>query len=1047
MEVTPNIQTVLESRYLERDAEGNIIETPEKLFRRVANHVASAEVTDAEARAEEFFQMMWNQEFMPNSPTLMNAGRRLGMLSACFVLPLDDSIEDIMDTARQIALIQRAGGGTGISLGQLRPSGAIVKSSGGSTSGPIPFLKMLSGVTDAIQQGAFRRGANMAVMPIDHPDVIEFIKLKSDLTQITNYNVSVGITDAFMTQLEEAPNSKWWFTNPHDGKGAECNMTVAEIWDLICECAHATGEPGLIFLDRIEGDNPTPHKFKVQAVNPCVAGDTPVLTQAGFRPIESLVGETVSVWNGHRWTIVTPRVTGRYQEMLKIRFSDGSTLRCTKGHKFHVRKYTRDDLEIIEAQDLEVGQNLDRFHFPVVEGGRSVDLKHAYTQGFFAGDGWQETDRGRQWIGLYGEKRELADQIEHTKNYECPSTSNRHMLEVSGLESKTFVPMEWSVPARLEWLAGLCDSDGNVQRKDPQDMPLIQITSVDRDFLMQTKQLLHTLGADASVRPMKAAGKKLMPDGKGGEKEYDTQECFRLLISPHSTWNLRQLGFRPRRIELGDDRPEPIRRYVVKVESIEEDGIADEVFCFTDPLDHKGLFGSVSTGQCGEEPLGPYESCTLGSINLAAFYDEGTEDISYVELKRVIHSAVRFLDNVVTVNKYPTPELAEAAHANRKIGLGVMGWADLLFKMRVRYDSEEALGLANELGAFIQAEAHRASRLLALERGNFPNWVGSVWQREETEMRNARCITIAPTGTISIIAGCSGGIEPIFRLAFERNVLDGKRMVEVNDVLKEQDPEAAEMLEGGHPISSISDLPNHFVTADQIDPEWHVRMQAAWQEHTDAAVSKTINLPASADVEAVNSAYRLAFETGCKGITVYRDGSRDAQPMAELKTEEFVSSPTPEKPILSPAKAPAELDARRLRQGTPFGNLHVFVTEQDGRPVEVFAQLGRAGHSAAADLEGMCRMASLWLRAGGELSDVIHQLAGIGSNHAIPQEGGPVRSLPDALARALTRYAEGEVVAQDVEPGYSPACPECGADVEFTEGCQMCSARCGWSKC
>ncbi|MEW6744078.1 MAG: adenosylcobalamin-dependent ribonucleoside-diphosphate reductase [Planctomycetota bacterium] len=563
LDLTENALTVLENRYLNRDDAGNIIETPEELFRRVARSVAEIEkrwsAREEECRAveDQYYDIMARGQFMPNSPTLMNAGRRLGMLSACFVLPLEDSIPGIMETARQIALVQRAGGGTGVDLSALRPRGSIVRSSGGTTEGPLSFLRMLSGVTDAIQQGAFRRGANMGMMRIDHPDIIGFIRTKEDLTKITNYNLSVSMTDDFMQRLRTERDAPHVVLNPLDGRegylrrdtdsadyapvkdgplkdGSAEYWSVGQLWDLITLKAWESGEPGLIFIDEVNRKNQTPHVFKIVATNPC-----------------------------------------------------------------------------------------------------------------------------------------------------------------------------------------------------------------------------------------------------------------------------------------------------------------------------------------GEQPLGPYEACNLGSINLAKFLRSGGNGVSSSAADRVdweglaekVRLAVRFLDDVVEVNSYPTPEIHAACHANRKIGLGVMGWADVLFRLGIPYDSEAALELSRRMGEFLQRTAWDSDTELAEKRGVFPNWKGSVWDVvHHRKMRNAHCITIAPTGTISIIAGCSGGIEPIFSLAFTRQVLDGKKLMEVNPIFRESlqryfegdEAKIEQVIEHAAQHGTLQglDLPDPlkqvFRTARDIAPEWHVRMQAAWQEYTDAAVSKCV---------------------------------------------------------------------------------------------------------------------------------------------------------------------------------------------------------------
>ena len=902
LRLDPNALEVLEKRYLERDDDGRIVETPSGLFRRVARAVAEAEARfglapRARREVEEAFHHILSERlFLPNSPTLMNAGRRLGMLSACFVLPLEDSIPEIMETARQIALVQRAGGGTGVDLSRLRPAGSIVRSSGGTTEGPLSFLRMLSSVTDAIQQGAFRRGANMGMMRIDHPDILAFTDLKSDLTQVTNYNLSVSMTDEFMERLAQCPDTPHEVVTPH------------------------TGQRGR--LRRVDD---------------------------AFDPID----------------------------------------------------------------DPSDSQNRE--------------------------------SSGRRAAG-------------------GPDGPN---------------------PG------------------DPSNRP----ERVSHDPAFE--------GASTPTPPASA--------GSGG--------------SADSHWTVREVW----------------ERIVRRAHATGEPGLI-----FIDEVNRANqtphAFEIRATNPCGEQPLGPYEACNLGSVNLAAFWRPATRPdpsrtesartstpdggeprsriaeaartrIDWEGLETTVRTAVRFLDDVVEINRYPTPEIHAACHANRKIGLGVMGFADLLFRLGVRYDSDDALDLARHIGRFIQRAAHDQSRRLAGERGTFPNWPGSVWERKHrTKMRNAHTTTIAPTGTISIIAGCSGGIEPIFSLAFTRQVLDGKRLREVNPVFRDalerafEDPAKIEsILEHAATHGSVHDLEELpaamreiFRTARDIAPSWHVRMQAAWQEHTDAAVSKTINLPSDAAPQAVEDAYLLAYETRCKGITVYRDGSRPVQPMAldtkesatngderpEDRVADRADTPDPD-PILRPSDEPPTaihpvdlpeiMPCVRIRQTTPFGNMHVKISVDPHAGVEreVFAQLGKGGDLANSDLEAVCRLLSLFLRCNGELERATNQLAGIGSSLSVPSKEGRIRSLADGLAHAIRKYLrakerfgleslllgkvalealeapspEGEAMSdgtkarastRDDRPEHDALfkvrCPECAAVLAFEEGCVKCHA-CGFSQC
>jgi len=731
---------VLEARYLKKDSSGRVLEAPQDLFERVASTIADVEKQYGASQqvADEwktrFFELMWSRRFMPNSPTLMNAGREMGMLSACFVLPVKDSINDIFDSIKHTALIQKAGGGTGFAFDELRPTGDFIKSSGGTTSGPISFWRAFSEATNAIQQGAFRRGANMGMMNIHHPDILKFLYAKQDLTQFTNYNISVKITNEWMDAFKTDPDGPHMVRNPRDGSEyylpreldiwkydirdlVLCSSdsvsggrfyTRREVWNIILVNAHKTGEPGVVYIDRINEDNPTPHIGRIEATNPC-----------------------------------------------------------------------------------------------------------------------------------------------------------------------------------------------------------------------------------------------------------------------------------------------------------------------------------------GEQPLLPYEACNLGSINLSEYILDSTSAEARMDwdgLREAIRLSTRFLDNVIDANQYPLPEIEAICHANRKIGLGVMGFADALHKLGIGYNTDEGVAWGEQLMRFVNDEGHQASEELARERGSFPNWEGSTWDfRFHRPMRNATVTTVAPTGTISIIADCSGGIEPLFSLAFFRNVLkgqdrSGRPMIQVSETFRRVAERHGILSEGlmeriakegtlAHFDEVPEELRKVYVCAHDIAPEWHVRMQAAFQKHCDASISKTINFPESASIEDVEAIYRMAFEMGCKGVTVYRDGCRKSQPMAladsDKKDSESsvpattqTSAPASPSGTLVPRDLPEIASGLRIRQMTPFGNMHVKITvdPKTGCESEVFAQLGKGGDLANSDLEAICRMISLWLRAGGSLKHVIHQLKDIGSSLQVATKEGKIMSLGDGLARALLKY-------------------------------------------
>jgi len=755
--LTANSIKVLERRYLKKDQNGKVEETPEELFWRVAEVISSVDknykVTESEIdkTKEEFYEMMANLEFMPNSPTLMNAGRPLGQLSACFVIPIADTMESIFTAVKDTALIHKSGGGTGFSFSRLRPKNSPVASTSGVASGPISFMKVINAATEAVKQGGTRRGANMGILRVDHPDVLEFISCKDDLRELTNFNISVAVTDTFMKAVEN--DDYYDLIDPRTKKeyylnGKPVRYKAKEIFDMIVEHAWRTGEPGMMFLD------------KMNAVNP-----------------------------------------------------------ITK-------------------------------------------------------------------VGLY-----------------------------------------------------------------------------------------------------------------------------------------------------------------------------------------------ESTNPCGEQPLLPYESCNLGSINLSKMLKVGGQlpvvsdqiplttgdrplttvmEVDWEKLETTVKKAVHFLDNVIDANNHPLPEIKENTEANRKIGLGVMGWADMLVQLRIPYNSDEAVELGGKVMGFIQEKSHQTSSEVATKRGNFPNWEKSIYGEKKIPMRNSTVTTIAPAGTISIIAGCSSGIEPLFAISYIRTVMDNTKLVEVNPFFEKEAKERGfyseelmeEVAQKGS-IQNLDEIPEDvkkiFVVSHDIAPEWHVRMQSAFQKYTDNAVSKTINLPNQATVADVETAYRLAYELGCKGVTIYRDGSREAQVLS-TKSAGPIGKEKVEEEKIAPMERPASLSGITDKIKTGYGNLYVTINSLDGKPFEVFAQIGKSGYSTMADTEAICRLISLALRSGIDVEQIIEQLIGIGGASPIYQEGGLVMSIPDAIAKVLNRHFGRNKGKNSFKDLYMEYCPDCGGKLEHDSGCLVCR-MCGFSKC
>ena len=745
IKLSENAITVLERRYLKRDKKGRVIEKPDEMLRRVARTIAAAEQiydenADVRAREEEFFTLMAGLEFLPNSPTLMNAGRELGQLSACFVLPIEDNMESIFNAVKHTALIHKSGGGTGFSFSRLRPAKDRVGSTGGVASGPISFMRAFDVATDVIKQGGTRRGANMAILSVDHPDIERFITAKQEAGVLTNFNLSVAVSDTFMDTVKNG--GEYELINPHSGEVVG-KLNAREVFDKIVTLTWKTGDPGIIFIDRINASNPTPRLGRIESTNPC-----------------------------------------------------------------------------------------------------------------------------------------------------------------------------------------------------------------------------------------------------------------------------------------------------------------------------------------GEQPLLPYESCNLGSVNLARMVKEtdGEAEIDYRKLKRTVKLAVHFLDNVIDVNKFPIPEIAEMTHKTRKIGLGVMGFADMLIKLGLPYNSEKALETGEEVMRFIDQEAHKASAELAIIRGRFPAFEGSKYDIGDTaEIRNASCTTIAPTGTLSLIAGCSSGIEPLFALSYIRNILDGTHMVEVNPyfekVAREGDfysDELVKELASGASLNSFDAIPDEvkrvFITAHDIPPEWHVKMQAVFQKYTDNAVSKTVNFPRQATEEDVAAVYRLAYEEDLKGITIYRDGSKKDQPLSTGKTTaeaEIKAEPS----VLEPRKRTKVTNGVTERVNTGCGYIYVTVNSDEHGICEVFSHLGKAGGCATAQLEATCRLISLALRSGMDAVAVVRQLKGIRCPSIAWEEGKAVLSCADAIASVLERHIDGKggngggngggvKVAADfgIIKNIAGQCPDCSSTLVYQEGCFICPG-CGYTKC
>jgi ribonucleoside-diphosphate reductase alpha chain len=750
VKLSDNARVVLEKRYLRKDDNGAVTETPEEMFFRIAENIALAESKfNADANAdiwtEKFYGVMTDLDFLPNSPTLMNAGRELQQLSACFVLPVGDSMEEIFESVKNTALIHKSGGGTGFSFSHIRPKNDMVKSTKGVSSGPLSFMRVFDVATETVKQGGTRRGANMGILNCTHPEIMDFIEIKEHDGVLSNFNISVGITKDFMEALKH--DGEYDLKNPRSGEPVG-KLKASQVFKRIVELSWKNGEPGIVFLDKINADNPTP--------------------------------------------------------------------------------------------------------------------------------------------------------------------------------------------------------------------------------------------------------------------------------------------------QLGD---------------------------------------MESTNPCGEQPLLPYESCNLGSINLAHMITEtnGVKEINYLKLGNTIRTAVRFLDNVIEMNSYPLPQIDKTTKGNRKIGLGVMGFADLLIELGIPYNSPAAANTAEQVMKFIDEEGRRVSAFLAQERGVFPNFKGSIYDREGgLRVRNATVTTIAPTGTISMIAGASSGIEPLFAIVYEKNVLDGQHFLEIHPEFKRvaqeegfYSDELMKMVAFSGSLNKIYGIPKRirdvFVTAHDIEPRWHVSIQAAFQKYTDNAVSKTVNFKHEATEKDVEEVFLYAYELSCKGVTVYRDGTRKNQVITAgtsakkgaVQLDANVAGPG----SIHPRPRPAVTQGRTYKTKTGCGNLYVNVNADTVGLCEIFTQMGKSGGCPASNSEAVSRLISLSLRAGVDPKSIAEQLRGIRCPIPTWMEGEMILSCADAIGHVLEKgiadfergQGDGTTEVQKIkytglDLGFCPQCPQCGTILVHEEGCAVCKT-CGYSKC
>lgn len=1175
LKLSENALKVLERRYLKKDENGKVVETPEELFRRVARAIAWADkeygasprqIAELE---ESFFNIMAALEFVPNSPCLMNAGKESGQLSACFVLPIEDSMESIFDTLKATAIIHKSGGGTGFSFSRLRPKNSVVKTTGGVASGPVSFMKVYDAATEAVKQGGSRRGANMGILRVDHPDIVEFIGCKTENNQINNFNISVSITDEFMQKVKD--NEDYGLIDPRSKKEVQ-RVNSREVFDLIVKQAHKNGEPGVIFIDRMNEFNPTPKLGQYESTNPCVVGDTLVSTERGLAKIEDLVNS----FSAAKKRILTDNrvpqdhiANSTSSLAVAVKPALGVTLHeishvWNVGEKFVFKVTTKTGLELMATADhkiltksgfvplknLKIGEEIfiqsakGYFNFdkrlPVAKPNKVVgrngriynfDFPLQWTKelgvvlGWLIGDGWIRDDK-HCCVGFsFGKKdregiKYVKPFMDRVDRYKVKGALRErdvfHLIYGSrqivdffkALGVKVVISHNKEVPQALfaateetviGFLQGLFSTDGCVRDNPKSNSSWVALTSKSKKLLQQTQLLLLNLGIKSTLfnrsRPARIGLFEYI--NKAGERKTYTSDgnLYELGIFGASREKFRkEIGFliKRKQAKLNTIKFKGFReeKFLDKVISLDEIGMRN-VYDLTEPMTHSMIVNGVVTHQCGEQVLLPYESCDLGSINLARMckeLDGGKYEIDWEKLGKVTRLAVHFLDNLIDVNRFPIPEIEKSTKATRKIGLGVMGWASLLIRLGIPYNSEEAIALAEKVMSFIFDEAAKKSYALAEEKGVFPAFSGSIFDKKgaQIKLRNATLTTIAPTGTISIIAGpCSSGIEPLFAISYYRNVMDNDKLVEVDPLFEEAAQKrgfySRKLMEKIAESASLKDiegvpedLKKVFVTSHDITPEWHVRMQAAFQKFTNNAVSKTINFTHDATLDDVRKSYLLAYELGCKGITIYRDGSREEQVLNVGKKDKAPEQKIIDLGKIGPRPRPEVITGTTTKVSTGCGNLYVTINvDEDIKPFELFTQMGKAGGCAASQLEALGRLVSMAFRSGIEVKSIIEQLRNIRCPSPSWEKGQRIFSCADAIARVIERrlVSDGEqavaalageidlamkhsavdlAVSKSDDTGLHGniigVCPDCGGALRHEEGCTKCHA-CGYSKC
>jgi len=941
----------------------------------------------------------------------------------------------------------------------------------------------------------------MGILRVDHPDIKDFIGCKEDLTVLTNFNISVAATDKFMKAV--AKNQEYELINPRTGKVQE-TANAKELFDHIVSLAWKTGDPGMIFIDKLNESNPTPAVGEIESTNPCVAGDTWVHTDYGpCRAMDLLERQFNARIDGHDFQ-TGPRGFFRTatKKVFRLTTEEGYELRLTEDHPVRcVNGMTRYSKETgwRKAGELRPGEMiLLNDHRANASWPGMGSREEGYLLGLLMGDGTLKEDKAVLSVweepgheGIMLEAMRAAGTMPSRSDFSGwtkVSGRNEHRMALGHVRKLALklgmTPGNKGITEKLEkcssdfycgFIKGFFDTDGSVQGTPSKGIS-VRLSQSDLPRLQAAQRMLLRLGIASKIfRDRRKVGTAFLPDGKGNSKEYATRAQHELTVSGENIARFRKIiGFsNTEKARKLDEKLSLYKRrlnrerFVARVKSIVPESTED-VYDVQVPGVNVFDANGVKVHNCGEQPLLPFESCNLGSINLSNMVKDGKVD--WKRLEHAVKLAVQFLDDVIDKNEYPLPEIAEMTRANRKIGLGIMGWADMLIQLGIPYESPASYEFAEKVMKFIQDKGRKASEDLAKERGAFPNFKKSIYGKGKP-LRNATVTTIAPTGTISMIADCSSGIEPIYSIAYVKRVMDNDELRYVNphfqNACEDRGLYTEELEKAVVESGSVSvipgfpaDLKGIFATAHEISPEGHVKMQAAFQKYTDNAVSKTVNLNNTATKEDIARIYLLAYQTGCKGITVYRDGCRGAQvlesgtkkdkaePLA-LQTKLFDAN-FDENGKLRPRPRPLITQGATHKMNTGCGYLYVTVNEDDQRNLfELFARMGKSGGCAASMTEAIGRLISLALRSGIDSVAIVEQLKGIRCPERVLAKE-KIYSCPDAIGKALQTHLEMRGLKftemTKLDRGLRPECPECGAPIEYSEGCMVCRA-CGFSKC